>query len=538
MMLLIVLKIMNMMKKKSKFFNFFKCFNLNSCFNRYCIWTHTYRTLTLTCNPPHCLNIFNTTFLMSDTYASYNQQPIYFPFQQNPTVDPFTNYLQISRPKSVDLKLNFCIQFYYQAKEIPLMVSSSKNEKDFFQVKFTKNTQKDVQKGLVCASHLNPNVTNVKSLFFRFLKSPLNNKIHLLQDLKMLQIPASDSSLLTEGIYMFQLSTTQFWDFNPHWISFNSLNNSIKFEANELQARKMLDSDDIIVTTISSKWIPAIPENSQFRLTVTPEIFPNDVDLYNITFIVSSPNKNAIIKKSLLEINPKAINIFQIPFSIKEYQLTIEIQLDPKKVCHQDSSTITFSRLTINDLCLTNTTELNSCTEHGQCIRDYNSFSSTCKCSPGYLSSDCSEIDFCKTNLVDFETKSRYTNSERFCKGRHCTSISALESFSCECESKETWDYVNRRCTPQVVDCLENQVFTISELGKGSCSCIESFIMNSTSKVCVPVDVCIENHRKFLSLAPTRPCEDLNAKCTTKRTLSFPDYECICNEGYSSEFGK
>src|SRR5699024_3567320 len=140
---------------------------------RSCKFSTFYRTTEVGCEEATgCKNIFDTGLATSRIYIDPAESTgvQYLPYQIANEVVGYKNNLQlkINRPEE-NLNGDFCVDFGYKSKSVPLYVTANASAENFYRLEFP--AKEDTAK--FCASWLSNDVRSVKSIYFQLPKAPI-----------------------------------------------------------------------------------------------------------------------------------------------------------------------------------------------------------------------------------------------------------------------------------------------------------------------------------------------------------------------------
>ena len=194
----------------------------------------------------------------------------------------------------------------------------------------------------------------------------------------------------------------------------------------------------------------------------------------------------------------------------------------------KNAFTLTLNNFTINDPCVNENNEVESCNHgNGICERKYsvNDFGWNCKCTTEFTSGKhCELMDYCKK---ENPSKSVCTN---------CTNDNENKQIKCECIEGQEWNVYLKKCiSPNNLDCNpENQMLVYKD-GMPQCECKEGYVESKNiTTTCELFDICNEVHRKQKRLQPSKPCKDEHAKCKISSD-NKNETICACESGYINE---
>lgn len=444
-----------------------------------------------------------------------------------------SSYLKVE-PHFDENHLNFdnCITFNYHSTNSKLTVTqlNSKYTIDF-------SAGKSPQNGKICQSWFALEIASVKTFYFQLPDNVITNIDHsyftiLSSNWETLYHP------LTKGTRKDVNDKTQntvewqnYFFEKPDGFNLDK-HNEIEYIIKDLQTLKTKSSHHI--SKLRTRWIKAIPSRqNEVRLTLNPS-GDYQKEFLAIDLSVISSTKGTLFKKPISDLILSNSSIIKLKFSeiVDSYYLTFVYNIDLSKVTNENSASVKFSNITINDACIdeqTNKEEV--CNYVGTCKAIYNEFKPVCECNPGFNGPSCTTTDYCtKLNSLNV------SNSETCKKAGNlkCINKEKLSTFLCECNVKlnETWNAITSSCMKPFPTCGEQEELKI-ENGQPVCRCVEGMI--SYNGVCVEYDVCNEDYRKINREKIIKPCATERAECKRKNKN---DFECLCKTGYYNEFGK
>jgi len=231
--------------------------------------------------------------------------------------------LSVSRPKEDNKDNDFCVNFLYNAKDSPLVVSANlslhevqiPNSVIYPQVVRDKEWEENAQ---ICASWLTNEVKNVDAFYFKFPKKPITAI-----DSNYVILMTTDS--ITNSANVFKGNDNNYTglygikgeqDFKSFFINngdnfdgwtFNKsdpvgMNNRLilKIDADDLYEQKLYGDVATMETSLRSKWIKMPNNNKEVRLGFDYLADKSDKDkISEVEVLINTPERYGLIRKSL-----------------------------------------------------------------------------------------------------------------------------------------------------------------------------------------------------------------------------------------------
>ncbi|XP_076309254.1 uncharacterized protein LOC143224811 isoform X2 [Tachypleus tridentatus] len=157
----------------------------------------------------------------------------------------------------------------------------------------------------------------------------------------------------------------------------------------------------------------------------------------------------------------------------------------------------------------------NPCENGGTCIPGSDEKDYSCECLTGFGNKTCSEVDFCKY-------PENGNNGIKACGQAKCNTVDDLQTFVCECDEPEYFDYYRATCTDKLDPCKlklcpERRECKITE-DTPTCECKGDYTEENDE--CKPKNFCEE-----------RTCDE-NEVCVEGPADHPRKTRCICKTGY------